>query len=231
MIANRASPTELPRLRQAVVAAAQLEPTVKRLQEELGLGEPYNDPAVGFFGLRNAVFALGDTFLEVVSPVKPDTAAGRLMQRRGGDCGYMLMFQVDDLAAARARVGEAKVREVLEIDREDIAEVHLHPRDMRGAIVSLSEPQPAPSWPWGGDGWQQRATARRVVGATITVSDPDDVAQRWRTVIGDLPGVRFNREDSDRGLTEVVIETDDPRSEPLEIAGVRFVLVSTEEDR
>lgn len=225
------APTELPRLRQAVVAAAQLEPTVKRLQDELGLGEPYNDPAVGFFGLRNAVFALGDTFLEVVSPVKPDTAAGRLMQRRGGDCGYMLMFQVDDLGAARARVGEAKVREVLEIDREDIAEVHLHPRDMRGAIVSLSEPQPAPSWPWGGDGWQQRAAARRVKGATISVSDPDDVAQRWRMVIGDLPGVRFNREDSDRGLTEVVIETDDPRSEPLEIAGVRFVLVSTEEDR
>ena len=225
------APNELPRLRQAVVAAAQLEPTVERLQEELGLGEPYNDPAVGFFGLRNAVFALGDTFLEVVSPVKPDTAAGRLMQRRGGDCGYMLMFQVDDLAAARARVGEAKVREVLEIDREDIAEVHLHPRDMRGAIVSLSEPQPAPSWPWGGDGWQQRAAARRVVGATISLPDPDDVAQRWRTVIGDLPGVRFNREDSDRGLTEVVIETDDPRSESVEIAGVRFVLVSTEEDR
>jgi Glyoxalase-like domain len=225
------APTELPRLRQAVVAARELEPTVQRLRDELGLGEPYSDPAVGFFGLRNAVFALGDTFLEVVSPVKPDTAAGRLMQRRGGDCGYMLMFQVDDLAAARARVGKAKVREVLEIDREDIAEVHLHPRDMRGAIVSLSEPQPARSWPWGGDGWLQRAAARRVVGATITVPDPDDVAQRWRTVIGDLPGVRFNREDSDRGLTEVVIETDDPRSEPLEIAGVRFVLVSTEEDR
>ena len=69
MIDRRATPTTLPRLRQAVVAAAQLEPTVERLQEELGLGEPYNDPAVGFFGLRNAVFALGDTFLEVVSPL------------------------------------------------------------------------------------------------------------------------------------------------------------------
>jgi hypothetical protein len=114
--------TQLPRLRQAVVAARELEPTVKRLQDELGLGEPYNDPAVGFFGLRNAVFALGDTFLEVVSPIKADTAAGRLMQRRGG-------------------------------------------------------------------------------------------------------------EDSDRGLTEVVIEAQEPRSEPVEIAGVRFVLFSTEEHR
>jgi Glyoxalase-like domain len=223
--------TELPRLRQAVVAAAHLEPTVERLQHELGLGEPYNDPAVGFFGLRTAVFALGDTFLEVVSPVQPDTAAGRLMQRRGGDCGYMLMFQVDDLPAARDRAGKAAVREVFEIDREDISEVHLHPRDMRAAIVSLSEPRPAASWPWGGEGWQQRSASRHVVGATISVSDPDDVAQRWREVVGDLPRIRFEREDSDRGLTEIVIATEQPRSDPVEIAGVRFVFVSTEEDR
>jgi hypothetical protein len=214
-----------------VVAAKELEPTVARLQDELGLGEPYSDPAVAFFGLRNAVFALGDTFLEVVSPVQPDTAAGRLMNRRGGDCGYMLMFQVGDLAAARARANQAGVKEVLEIDRDDISEVHLHPRDMRAAIVSLSQPKPAASWPWGGDGWHRRAAPARVQGATVGVTDPNDVAERWRQVIGDLPGIRFAREDSDHGLTEVVIATEDPRSEPVEIAGVRFVLVSTEEDR
>jgi hypothetical protein len=214
-----------------VVAAKELEPTVERLQAELGLGEPFSDPGVGWFGLRNAVFALGDTFLEVVSPVKDNTAAGRLMDRRGGDCGYMLMFQVADLQAARTRVDKAAVREVFEIAREDIDEVHLHPRDMRGAIVSLSQPQPPPSWPWGGEDWPQRATAQRIAGATIAVTDPDDVAQRWREVIGDLPGVRFEREDDDRGLTEVVIATEHPRSDPVEIAGVRFLLVSTEEDR
>jgi hypothetical protein len=226
-----AAATDLPRLRQAVVAAKELEPTFERLQAELDLGEPFSDPAVGWFGLRNAVFALGDTFLEVVSPVKPDTAAGRLMTRRGGDCGYMLMFQVDDLSAARARAKQAEVREVFEIDREDISEVHLHPRDMRAAIVSLSQPRPPASWPWGGEGWQQRAAAKRIVGATIAVTEPDDVAQRWHAVIGGLPSVGFEREDDDRGLTEVVIATENPRSEPLEIAGVRFVLVSTEEDR
>jgi Glyoxalase-like domain len=223
--------TELPRLRQAVVAAKELEATVELLQETLGLSEPYNDPAVGFFGLRNAVFALQDTFLEVVSPVKPDTAAGRLMQRRGGDCGYMLMFQVDDLKAARARVDKAKVREVFQIDRDDISEVHLHPRGMRAAIVSLSQPKPPASWPWGGAGWDQRAAPARLLGATVAATEPDDVAQRWREVIGDLPGIRFKREDSDRGLTEIVIATGQPRSGPVEIAGVRFLLVSTEEDR
>ena len=39
-----------------------------------------------YFGLRNAVFALGDTFLEVVCPQRPDTAAGRLLDRRAPTC-------------------------------------------------------------------------------------------------------------------------------------------------
>lgn len=142
----------LPRLRQAVVAAAELDPVVERLQAELGLGEPFSDPAVAFFGLRNAVFALGDSFLEVVSPVAPDTAAGRQIERHGGDCGYMLMFQVDDFEQARSRAQAHQIREVFEIARDDIDEVHLHPGDMRGAIVSLSRPQPPATWPWGGPG-------------------------------------------------------------------------------
>jgi hypothetical protein len=50
------------------------------------------------------VFCLGDTFLEVVSPVQENTAAARLMDRRGGDCGYTTMFRLDDLGGgARAR--------------------------------------------------------------------------------------------------------------------------------
>src|SRR5947209_3089065 len=73
----------LPRLRQAVVAARNLEAVTSELRERLGLGEPYQDPAVEYFGLRNAVFALGDTFLEVVSPVRSDAAAARQLERRG----------------------------------------------------------------------------------------------------------------------------------------------------
>ena len=95
--------TNLPRLRQAVVAATELEPVAHKLTTALSLREPYNDPGVSYFGLRNAVFAIGDQFLEIVSPVQDDTSAGRLIARRGGDCGYMLMFQVADLQAARAR--------------------------------------------------------------------------------------------------------------------------------
>jgi glyoxalase-like protein len=194
------------RLRQAVIAARDLDAAATRLQGCLDLREPFADPGVGYFGLRNAVFALGDTFLEIVCPVRDGTAAGRQLDRRGADCGYMLMFQVDDLPAARARAREAGVREVFAVALEDIEEVHLHPGDMRGAIVSLSTPRPAEGWRWGGPDWERRsAPGLALAGATIAVADPDGVAARWRSVIGDTPGVRFVAAPDEPGLIEISV--------------------------
>ena len=220
-----ADPPDAPlRLRQAVVVARDLEATAERLRTELGLGELYRDPGVAYFGLANAVFALGDTFLEVVSPVREDTSAGRYLERRGGDGGYMLMFQLDDLAAARSRARELGVREVFEVDLDEITEAHLHPADMRGAIVSISRPEPAASWKWGGPAWEQRAVPGGLLGATVAVADPDPVAERWHRVLGAPAadaGIQFTRNPSEPGLIEILV-AGDPARAPLEIAGVRF---------
>jgi Glyoxalase-like domain len=220
----------LPRLRQAVLAARDLDSVVSRLRERLPLGEPFVDPGIEYFGLRNAVFALGDTFLEVVSPIRPDTAAARLLDRRGGDCGYMVMFQVDDLDAARERVRDLGVREVWEISFADMAEVHLHPVDMRGAIVSLSRPCPPESWRWGGPDWTQRRAPLRLTGAAIAVGDPEAVAERWGTALGASPsaaGIRFEPDADERGPIEIVLAGSDDHS--FELAGVRFVFDNEEE--
>src|SRR5436305_12637271 len=192
------------RLRQAVVAATDLVDVAGALLGGLSLGEPFADEGVGYFGLRNAVFALDDTFLEVVSPVRDGTSAGRLLERRGGDCGYMLMFQVPDLAAARERARAAGIREVFEVSVEDMAEVHLHPGDMRGAIVSLSQPTPPGASRWGGPDWPERSVAHgSVAGATVAVADATDVADRWTSILGaPPPGIDFAEDPNDHGLTE-----------------------------
>ena len=224
----------LPRLRQAVLAARDLDAVAAELRSELGLREPYADPGVGYFGLRNAVFALGDTFLEVVSPVRAGTAAGRLLERRGGDCGYMLMLQLGDLDAARGRARGLGIREVFEVSLDDMDEVHLHPADIRGAIVSLSSPRPPAAWRGGGPDWDHRSAPVRVTGATVAVGDPNDVAARWERVLGAPPstaGIRF-AEGAGRGPVEITLAaaSGDTGRAPVEIGGVRFRFAPDEEE-
>ena len=59
------------RLRQIAIAASDLEATAAALCDVLGVGGPFRDPGVAAFGLENAVFPIGETFLEVVSPWSP----------------------------------------------------------------------------------------------------------------------------------------------------------------
>jgi len=176
-----------PRLRQVALVAADCEATVAQLREAFGWAEPYQDPGIGHFGLTNAVFAAGDTFVEVVAPAQPDTTAGRYLKRRGGNTGYMAIFQVPDLAAARRRVASLGVRVIWVADLPDIAATHLHPGDVPGAIVSLDWATPEQSWRWAGPSWTGRAPDHApggVTGLTIEVSDPPAAARRWAEVLG-----------------------------------------------
>jgi hypothetical protein len=217
------------RLRQAVLVAAELEPVEMALSAALDLDEPFRDPGVGMFGLSNVVFAVGDCFLEVVSPTQPDTAAGRYLARHG-DGGYMVIFDLEDLDGARDRAAALDVRVVWQIDLPDISGTHLHPADMRGAIVSLDRSEPYGTWRWGGPQWTGRTgqgAAGRLAGITVAVLEPPAVAARWAEVLGlavgdgDTPAlaldggeVRFEQADSERaeGLVEIAVEW--PGAEP-----------------
>lgn len=213
----------VPRLRQAVIAVRDLDPAVGLLRSRLGLGEPYADPAIDFFGLRNAVFAIGDTFLELVSPTREDTAAGRQIDRHGGDCGYMAMLQVEDAAAARERARRLGISEIFEIELDDIAEAHLHPAQIGGAIVSLSEPRPPTSWRWGGPGWSERSVAGSVNGLTVAVRDPAAVADRWQRVAGRPLPVDFVADEAAPGIVGIDLVLGDERVtlDPADLEGWR----------
>jgi hypothetical protein len=231
------------RLRQVALVARDLEPVADELREALGLGEPFRDPGVGDFGLTNVVFAVGDTFLEVVSPVREGTTAGRYLDRRGGDSGYMAIFQYSHragLVAARERLDTIGVRTVWRTDLPDIAGTHLHPKDVPGAIVSLDWADPTESWRWAGPAWIGGAPAHAgggITGITIEAGDPTAAAARWAAVLGghcDGAGVpvaggsqtiAFAAAPPDReaGITQVRIAS--PRGAARHtIAGVRFVL-------
>ena len=178
------------RLRQIALVGEDLAACEADIRAILGLDYAYDDPGVGAFGLKNAVFPVGETFLEVVSPKQPGTTAGRLLEKRGGDGGYMAIFQVHDIEAARARLEAAGARTVADADRDGVHMSHIHPKDIGGAIVSVDQMEPWERWEWGGPIWRENVrtdTSVAITGAEIQGDDPDALAKRWGQVLGLTP--------------------------------------------
>jgi hypothetical protein len=182
------------RLRQVVIAARDLDAVVDQLCSQLDLRVCFNDPGVAEFGLRNALMTVGDQFIEVVSPIQDDTAAGRLLDRRKADVtSYMVMFEVDNLDDRLAALATSGVRVVWSGDLPSIRGRHLHPADVGGAIVSIDQCDPVGSWHWGGPNWRphmNNAVVTSIAGYAIAVDDPTSVSQRWEA-LGLKHGVRF----------------------------------------
>jgi catechol 2,3-dioxygenase-like lactoylglutathione lyase family enzyme len=175
------------RLRQIALVARDLAAARAEITGVLGLDYAYDDPGVGKYGLCNAVFPVGTTFLEVVSPQARGTTAERLLGKRGGDGGYMVILQVDDLASARARVRDAGARVVDQIDRDGAAFTHIHPKDIGGAILSIDRMIPKERWEWGGPHWTEHVrtdVSVAIVGAELQAEDPGRMASRWAAVLG-----------------------------------------------
>lgn len=173
------------RLRQIALVARELDPVVADLCAVLGVEVGFNDPGVKFFGLCNAVMPVGDTFLEVVSPIEKNTTAGRYLERMGGDAGYMVLLQTEDFDGDRKRLDELGVRIVWNADLDDIRAMHLHPRDTGGTLCSIDEPSPPNAWRWGGPDWPKHVrteTSQQLAGAVLQSPDPAALARRWGQV-------------------------------------------------
>lgn len=232
------------RLRQVVLAARELEPIAAQLEDLLGVRDGFNDPGVAAFGLKNVVYSAGESFVEVVVPVQEDTAAGRTIDKQG-EGGYMAIFQVLDIAAVRDRVAEMGIRVVWHAELEDIQAMHLHPKDIGAAIVSIDEPVPYESWRWGGETWIGDDTPPVSGGVremTVRVADPSDVARTWASVLGEPVSdgdtivldegrqtVRFVAcGDGEReGIAAFVLALEGAESRTADIAGATFTVRRT----
>jgi hypothetical protein len=229
------------RLRQIALVAPQLGPAIIAISEQLGLEVCYHDPGVAEFGLENALFRIGDAFLEVVAPIREGTTAGRLLDKRDGAGGYMAIFQCDDLDRRRARLESLGVRVVWQGDFPGIRGTHLHPRDVGGAIVSIDEAEPWESWRWAGPAWEQRSpsgVADRLVGMMVGALDPSAMLARWSDVL-DAPseGNRLSTDEGTvwfaeagprgEGIDALLLRAAEParRGEHLDVCGVRVVLL------
>lgn len=182
------------RLRQICLVAHELAPVEKQIVDVLGVEVCYRDPGVAKYGLHNALFAMSGTFLEVVSPTRPDTAGGRYLDRRKGDGGYMYITDCDDLEARRGHFKKLGVRLVQDLKSgDDVSEseaIHLHPKDTGGCLLSVDRHSGGKDmlggYHWAGPAWQKHdrsTTARAITGARMQCDDPHATARRWSELL------------------------------------------------
>ena len=182
------------RLRQICLVAHDLEKAAEDICAVLGIEVCHRDPNVGKYGLSNVLMPIGTSFLEVVAPNEPGhaTAAGRYLERRRGDGGYMVINDCDDVAPFRQRAEALAIRRIAERSEPDKADLmQLHPRDTGGCILEIDHHVGGDAldghYQWAGLHWQQHIRTDRVTaitGAEVQSDEPAALAARWSQVIG-----------------------------------------------
>ena len=180
------------RLRQIAIACKDVDAVAADLATVFGLRVAYRDPHIIHYGLENAILPAGAAFIELLAPVRPDASAARFLARRGGDAGYMLIFQVGDVAAERARIAGLGVRVVDDLENPDYRAAHFHPNDFGGVLASVDEQKivadhldPYGDWRPAGADWRDALTpdVRDLTGATLASSDPAGLAARFSELL------------------------------------------------
>ena len=134
----------------------------------------------------------------------------------------MVIVQTNDLTSQKERIASKEARIVWESDLEQAKAMHLHPRDIGGAILSFDQIIPPESWHWGGPDWQGKqgsGLVKRISGAVLQSAAPQAMAQRWGEIFG-LPVERAGATwvlKLNQGEIRFVIESD---GRGLGVAGV-----------
>lgn len=214
------------RLRQIALVANNLDDAIATVRTNLGVDVCFRDPGVAEFGLHNALFRIGDQFLEIVSPVTSGTTAGRLLERAGGDCGYMAIFEVDDLDERMAHLASLGVRTVWQGNFRQIRGRHLHPKDTGGTLVSIDQPHEPGEWHWAGPTWRDAThstVASAITGITLGSSNPTRLQLRWKDLRIDQSATYSLHTGADR-LVGVELATPDAatRGTKFRLCGVDF---------
>ena len=136
----------------------------------------------------------------------------------------MVLVQTKALAEHKARVEDAGLRVVhdgrVELGGESIRGIHLHPKDVGGAILSIDQAEPPESWLWAGADWRYHSLADVVTAITaidLQADDPQALAQR---VPSDRPPRPRRRDRTDDAELRFVQATDG-RGDGLSAAELR----------
>jgi methylmalonyl-CoA/ethylmalonyl-CoA epimerase len=134
------------------------DPVITRI-DHVGIAVPDLDAAVRFYadafgvevvheeineeqGVREAMLAVGDSHIQLLAPLRPDSPIGRFLDRQGPGI-QQVAYAVDDIEVAADRLRAAGVRMLYDEPKAGTAGSRVnfaHPKDCGGVLVELVEP-------------------------------------------------------------------------------------------
>jgi hypothetical protein len=181
------------RLRQICLVAPELEPVIADIAAIMGLAVCYRDGNVERYGLVNALMPVDTILLEVVSPFREGTAAGRFIDKTGGRGGYMAIFCCDDPDGRAKAANALGVRTANVITHAPYHGVQLHPRDCRAAFIEFNHTDGSDdvlgAYPPAGPDWQKfiaKDVTQALTGVEMQSPDPAGLAEHWGRIL-ELP--------------------------------------------
>ena len=93
-------------------------------------------------GVEEAMVGIGDSCIQLLSALSPDTAIGKFLERNGEGI-QQVAFRVTDVDDAAARLRGAGLRLLYDAPRRGTAGSRInfvHPKDAGGVLIELVEP-------------------------------------------------------------------------------------------
>ena len=128
------------KIHHVAIAVRSLDEALRFYRDTLGL--PVHEQAVRHDqGVKAALLTIGESEIELLEPLGPDTPVGRFLERRGEGIHHICL-QTDGIDKELA---DLKAKGVELIDREPrqglVGRIcFLHPRATNGVLVELAQP-------------------------------------------------------------------------------------------
>ena len=122
------------------IAVNDLDAAAEQYRSILG-AEPVHRERVESQGVEEILFRVGDSYVQLLGALGPDTAVGKFLAKRGEGMHHVA-YRVDDVAATLEALRAAGVRLVDETPRpgsRGTTIAFVHPSAFRGVLVELVE--------------------------------------------------------------------------------------------
>jgi methylmalonyl-CoA/ethylmalonyl-CoA epimerase len=123
------------------VAVEDLDQAVALYRDRLGMREQHRE-TVEEQGVEAVLVEIGDGHVELLSPLGPETAVGKFLERHGPGMHHVA-YRTEDIDAALEAVRSAGLRLIDEQPRTGIRGsrvAFVHPKSTGGVLTELVEP-------------------------------------------------------------------------------------------